>query len=50
MVIFDDEDCAIILSEEMNFDQVFKIKFIPAILMDQIIQGQTQTLSQDESL
>ena len=47
MVVFDQENCAIILSEEMDFSQVYKIKFIPTNLMETQFRQQA---SHNESL
>ena len=38
MIIFDQEDCAIILSEDMDFNQVYKVKFIPTNLMETLMR------------
>jgi hypothetical protein len=34
IIIFDQDDCAIILSEEIDFDQIYKVKFIPGNLVE----------------
>lgn len=34
IIIFDSTDCVIVLSEDIDFDQIYKVKFLPGNLLE----------------
>jgi hypothetical protein len=36
MLIYDEDDCAVVLSEEMDFDCIYKIKFLAVPTMSHV--------------
>jgi hypothetical protein len=40
IIIFDSTDCVILLSEDIDFDQIYKVKFIPGNLLETQMRGQ----------
>ena len=40
IIIFDSTDCVIVLSEDIDFDQIYKVKLLPGKLLETQMRGQ----------